>query len=36
MKVDSVGCPLEQTLKLLFDFDSAELRPSRSRNSSAS
>jgi outer membrane protein len=27
MKVDSVGCPLEQTLKLLFDFDSAELRP---------
>ncbi len=25
-KVDSVGCPLEQTLKLLFDFDSAELR----------
>jgi outer membrane protein OmpA-like peptidoglycan-associated protein len=22
-----VGCPLEQTLKLLFDFDSAELRP---------
>jgi OOP family OmpA-OmpF porin len=26
-KVDSVGCPLEQTLKLLFDFDSAELRP---------
>ena len=35
-KVDSVGCPLEQTLKLLFDFDSAELRPSRSRSSSAS
>ena len=28
--------PAEQTLKLLFDFDSAELRPSRSRNSSAS
>ena len=27
MKVDSVGCPMEQTLKLLFDFDSAELRP---------
>jgi outer membrane protein len=27
MKIDSVGCPLEQTLKLLFDFDSAELRP---------
>jgi OOP family OmpA-OmpF porin len=27
MKVDKVGCPLEQTLKLLFDFDSAELRP---------
>lgn len=27
VKVDSVGCPLEQTLKLLFDFDSAELRP---------
>ncbi len=26
-KVDSVGCPLEQTLKLLFDFASAELRP---------
>ena len=26
-KVDKVGCPLEQTLKLLFDFDSAELRP---------
>ncbi len=26
-KVDSVGCPLEQTLKVLFDFDSAELRP---------
>jgi outer membrane protein len=26
-KVDSVGCPLEQTLKLLFDFDSSELRP---------
>ncbi len=26
-KVDSVGCPMEQTLKLLFDFDSAELRP---------
>ena len=26
-RVDSVGCPLEQTLKLLFDFDSAELRP---------
>jgi len=25
--VDKVGCPLEQTLKLLFDFDSAELRP---------
>ena len=23
----SVGCPLSQTLKLLFDFDSAELRP---------
>jgi OOP family OmpA-OmpF porin len=27
VKVDSVGCPMEQTLKLLFDFDSAELRP---------
>jgi len=27
VKVDSAGCPLEQTLKLLFDFDSAELRP---------
>jgi outer membrane protein W/outer membrane protein OmpA-like peptidoglycan-associated protein len=27
VKVDSVGCPLEQRLKLLFDFDSAELRP---------
>jgi len=27
VKVDKVGCPLEQTLKLLFDFDSAELRP---------
>ncbi len=27
VRVDSVGCPLEQTLKLLFDFDSAELRP---------
>jgi OOP family OmpA-OmpF porin len=27
VKVDSVGCPLEPTLKLLFDFDSAELRP---------
>ena len=26
-RVDSVGCPLSQTLKLLFDFDSAELRP---------
>ena len=26
-KVDRVGCPLSQTLKLLFDFDSAELRP---------
>jgi len=26
-RVDSVVCPLEQTLKLLFDFDSAELRP---------
>jgi OmpA-OmpF porin, OOP family len=26
-KVDKVGCPLEQTLKVLFDFDSAELRP---------
>ncbi len=26
-RVDSVGCPLEQTLRLLFDFDSAELRP---------
>jgi outer membrane protein W/outer membrane protein OmpA-like peptidoglycan-associated protein len=26
-KVDSVGCPLEQKLTLLFDFDSAELRP---------
>ena len=26
-KVDTVGCPLEQTLKLLYDFDSAELRP---------
>jgi OOP family OmpA-OmpF porin len=26
-KVDKVGCPLEQTLKILFDFDSAELRP---------
>jgi OOP family OmpA-OmpF porin len=26
-RVDKVGCPLEQTLKLLFDFDSAELRP---------
>jgi outer membrane protein OmpA-like peptidoglycan-associated protein/outer membrane protein W len=25
--VDRVGCPLSQTLKLLFDFDSAELRP---------
>jgi hypothetical protein len=29
IKVDSVGCPLEQRLKLLFDFDSAELSPSR-------
>jgi OOP family OmpA-OmpF porin len=27
VKVDSVGCPLEQRLKLKFDFDSAELRP---------
>ena len=27
VKVDRVGCPLEQRLKLLFDFDSAELRP---------
>jgi OOP family OmpA-OmpF porin len=27
VRVDSVGCPLEQRLKLLFDFDSAELRP---------
>ena len=27
VKVDSVGCPLEQTLRVLFDFDSAELRP---------
>jgi len=26
-RVDSVGCPLSQTLKVLFDFDSAELRP---------
>ena len=26
-KVDSVGCPLEQTLKVLFAFDSAELTP---------
>ncbi len=26
-QVDRVGCPLSQTLKLLFDFDSAELRP---------
>jgi outer membrane protein OmpA-like peptidoglycan-associated protein/outer membrane protein W len=26
-RVDQVGCPLSQTLKLLFDFDSAELRP---------
>jgi OOP family OmpA-OmpF porin len=26
-KVDKVGCPLEQTLKVLFDFDKAELRP---------
>jgi outer membrane protein W len=26
-KVDKAGCPLEQTLKVLFDFDSAELRP---------
>jgi outer membrane protein W len=26
-KVDKVGCPLEQKLTLLFDFDSAELRP---------
>jgi outer membrane protein W len=26
-KVDKFGCPLEQTLKVLFDFDSAELRP---------
>jgi outer membrane protein W len=26
-KVDKLGCPLEQTLKVLFDFDSAELRP---------
>jgi OOP family OmpA-OmpF porin len=26
-RVDKVGCPLEQTLKILFDFDSAELRP---------
>ena len=26
-KVDTVGCPIEQTLKVLFDFDSAELRP---------
>ena len=25
--VDSVGCPMIQTLKVLFDFDSAELRP---------
>ncbi|HVN42136.1 MAG TPA: OmpW family outer membrane protein, partial [Steroidobacteraceae bacterium] len=27
VKVDSVGCPLEMTLKVLFDFDKAELRP---------
>jgi OOP family OmpA-OmpF porin len=27
VRVDKVGCPMEQTLKLLFDFDSAELRP---------
>ena len=27
VKVDKVGCPLEQTLKLLFDFDKSELRP---------
>jgi OOP family OmpA-OmpF porin len=27
VKVDRVGCPLEQRLQLLFDFDSAELRP---------
>jgi outer membrane protein W/outer membrane protein OmpA-like peptidoglycan-associated protein len=26
-RVDRVGCPLSQTLKVLFDFDSAELRP---------
>jgi OOP family OmpA-OmpF porin len=26
-KVDKAGCPLEQTLKVLFDFDSSELRP---------
>ena len=26
-QVDSVGCPMIQTLQLLFDFDSAELRP---------
>jgi outer membrane protein W len=26
-KVDRAGCPLSQTLRLLFDFDSAELRP---------
>jgi OOP family OmpA-OmpF porin len=26
-KVDKTGCPLEQTLKVLLDFDSAELRP---------
>ena len=26
-RVDRAGCPLSQTLKVLFDFDSAELRP---------
>jgi OOP family OmpA-OmpF porin len=26
-RVDRVGCPLSQTLKVLFDFDSSELRP---------
>ena len=26
-RVDRVGCPLSQTVKVLFDFDSAELRP---------
>jgi outer membrane protein W/outer membrane protein OmpA-like peptidoglycan-associated protein len=26
-RVDRVGCPLAQTLRVLFDFDSAELRP---------